>query len=46
MVAVDVNNNALNYIKQKLKEEKVNVDIKTYNLDFRDLNISKLKKFQ
>ena len=44
VVAVDVNNNALNYIKHKLKEEKVNVDIKTYNLDFRDLNISKTKK--
>ena len=44
VVAVDINNNALDYIKQKLKEEKVNIDIKAYNLDFRDLNIPKTKK--
>ncbi len=44
VVAVDINNNALDYIKHKLKEEKVNVDIRTYNSDFRDLSISKTKK--
>ena len=44
IVAVDINNNALQYIKKKLEKEKINLNINTYNCDFRDFNFPKTKK--